>query len=86
MTEKDNPGDYHPVLIQQDIERLKELTAKLKSELDQIKRARDEDEKRRLRWGISALGTVAMALGAAVWALLPNDAQSAWQIFRGRPR
>jgi ferric-dicitrate binding protein FerR (iron transport regulator) len=92
MTEPD-PGNFHPVVMHGQIQRLEQSTKALKAEIEEIKiaraldeKAREDNEKRRLKWGISALGAAVMALSGAVWTLLPSEAQTAWQILRGENR
>lgn len=74
----------HPVLMQQRILDLEKHVENLDSKITKIETETDAAEKRRLKWGISALGSAIIALLGLVWALLPSDAQSAWEFFRGR--
>ena len=85
MTDE-NPVNFHPVMIMHQIGELQEETQALKDRITAMEQAETAEQKRRLKWGISALGTIVMALGGAVWALLPADAQSAWQLVTGRNR
>lgn len=81
--QESNPGNFHPVLLQKRIDDLEEHMKAVEGDLKKLRQERTEEEKRRLKWGISALGAVVMALAGLAWSLLPNNAQEAWQIFRG---
>ena len=78
------PAQWHPVLMQSKVSELEEHVAKLEQSLDDLRAERAAEEKRRLKWGISALGAAVITLSGAVWALLPDTAEGFWSFLRGR--
>lgn len=49
------------------LEQVEKRAEALEGEMKAMKAEADKLEKQRLRWGISALGTVVMLLGTVLW-------------------
>lgn len=56
--------------LQEDIADLKADMAKMQKRLDTAEKGAVERERKRLTWGISALGTAVLILGSLIWANL----------------
>ena len=52
---------------QEDIRRLAQDVKDLEGEIRRVEKQEAARERARLLWGISALGTVVMTLGALIW-------------------
>jgi DNA-binding IclR family transcriptional regulator len=74
------------VLLTYKVAELKRKFDALEKELDQVKADRIAEQRKRLLWGIGALGSAVMALAGAIWAMLPHSAQEAWEVLRGGAR
>ena len=82
MMDDKAPGEYHPIFLHAELKRVSKQVEIVQLELAAIKASRAADEKQRLKWGISALGTVVLVLGTFLWQMLPGSAQEAWDVFR----
>jgi hypothetical protein len=65
------------------VEQLQSQVSDLRSDMEQMKREREVAERKRLMWGIGALGTAVLTLAGVIWAMLPHSAQEAWDVLRG---
>jgi len=88
MIEQDDPDrlSASPVLLQYKVKRLEEHVVTLHEEIQVIRTERREDEERRLKAGVAALGSAVLFLGGVVWWMLPASAQDAWTVIRGGER
>ena len=73
MTDGHPPADaglvrYRLEKAEAHIENLERHIEKLDAEIVRIRREAEEREKKRLSWGIGALGSVVMMLGGVIWA------------------
>ena len=65
------------------LQEVRRKVADLETELHDLKEQRAKDEKRRLKAGVAALGSIVLFLGGVIWALLPASVQHAWDLVRG---
>lgn len=49
------------------LEQAEKKIAALETELKRLEDETDELERKRLKWGITALGTIVMTLGGIIW-------------------
>jgi uncharacterized membrane protein len=71
-----------PLLIYK-VEQLQSKVDSLRSDIEEMQREREAAERKRLMWGIGALGTAVLTLAGVIWAMLPHSAQEAWDVLRG---
>ena len=82
-TEDDtNPGAVHPALLQYKVTNLESQVSALSEKIERIEKHHEDEERRKLKVGITALGTAVIALGGTIWAMLPPSAQDAWELLR----
>jgi DNA-binding IclR family transcriptional regulator len=74
-----------PLLLYK-IDQMRKEIDNLKADLKRLREEREAEQRKRLLWGIGALGSAVMALAGAIWAMLPASAQEAWEVFRGGAR
>ena len=55
-------------IIEYRLEQAEKALAALEAELKAFKAAEEELERKRLTWGITALGSVVLTLGGVIWA------------------
>jgi len=79
-----DPDLNNAILLAYKVELLEKQVEDLKHDLEKIRQERIDDERKRLRSGVGALGTVILALGGAIWWLLPPSLQHLWDMIRGQ--
>lgn len=52
----------------EDLEHLAHRVDELQEDVERLEKEANEREKRQLRWGIRALGAVALTLGGYIWS------------------
>ncbi|MDG4650130.1 hypothetical protein P6F26_16905 [Roseibacterium sp. SDUM158017] len=70
-------------LIEYKVARLEEDLARVTLDLASLRQERALEERRRLKWGIGALGAIVLSLAGAIWAMLPTNVQHVWDLVRG---
>jgi DNA-binding IclR family transcriptional regulator len=71
-----------PLLIYK-VEELSKQVKTLRAEIEMLRAERAAEQRKRLQWGVSALGAAVIALAGTIWAMLPHSAQEAWNVLRG---
>lgn len=82
MTDDENPAAIHPALLQYKVQHLEGQVSALTDKVAEMEKHQEDEERRRLKAGIAALGAAVLALGGVIWAMLPQNAQDAWELIR----